>query len=1038
MEGSLTPEQSAACLDTLSADRLRALLKTLELEVADRRSRTALIAAISRAPLSDVVRALRVPELRMFCKTLGVNDKGTKDLLTKRVLSTPGTRPVVSRGGRPDGAAGDGALKAALRRFTLDAAAGFGGRNGTTRFVKAFFACFGWRDGEPPGAEIPASLAVTEIGRTSHPVAAVWSERRVLVDVLEPDGALDGAWSDLLRACLQQDPGPQFVILTNQRELRLYDLAHDRSAPRLAIAIDDLPKHSEAFAFLGEGWVPGTTPKIVNVGKVSREVADLVAKLYRSLRARFPRREAEITRFTLQCIITMFAEDIGLLPTDHLTTLLYEGARHRDVERRLAELFAMMGTSDVPPPRPVAYFNGGLFADPVTLPLGDAELTALTRAAEAHWRYVDPHIFGSVFQGIMDDAERHASGAHYTAHEDIMRVVGPTIVEPWRKRIAEAKNLTDLLDLRRELAKFRVLDPACGSGNFLYVAFRELYSLETQLLARIREFPAGKGVGWGSVISTLNFHGIDTNAFAVELAKVTLNIAKKIAFDDRRQKAADAAAQGELEIDPSLPLDNLDRNIVCADALFVQWPEVDAIVGNPPFLAGTSISSELSAGYLSSLRGAFPNVLGRADYCCYWFRKAHDQLPPNGRAGLIATSSVREGNSRSAALDYIVGNGGTITNAVSSRPWPGLAAVNVAMVNWVKGTSAGTQSLEIDGTVHEVSTIAPHLQLHADVRAARAVKANDGPRSSQGVHVGSKCNQVAKAEAMELRSDRAARPFIRPVAHGKHLLAGKLSTSPDYIVDMSDCPDLAHAQRGGSAFMFLKRRKLPEVEKKRASFEGWGQRWWQSWRPRESFFEAARGMRRIIVCSKHAARSIFVFISPSFLPTDSLQLFAFDDDYTFGVLQSSAHWRWAIAQGSKLKEDIRYTMNVWNTFPWPQEVTESSVAAVAAAARELRATRERLMEANGWSLRALHQAADVGGPHPLKDAQRALDEAVSDAYGMPSDQEVTEFLLDLNRCLVEDEEQGRAVTGPGLPPGFDPKDPRWLSDDCIEPPPIAE
>jgi hypothetical protein len=201
VEESLTPEQRAACLDTLDVDRLRALLDTLDLEATDRRSRSALIAAISRAPLPNVVRALRVPELRVFCTTLGVHDKGTKDVLVKRVLAAPGTRVVVSHDDRPDGAAGAGALKSALRRFTLDAAAGFGGRDAQTRFVKAFFACFGWQDGEPPGAEIPASLSVVELGqRTTRPVAAVWGERRVLVDVVAPDVALDAAWNDLLRA----------------------------------------------------------------------------------------------------------------------------------------------------------------------------------------------------------------------------------------------------------------------------------------------------------------------------------------------------------------------------------------------------------------------------------------------------------------------------------------------------------------------------------------------------------------------------------------------------------------------------------------------------------------------------------------------------------------------------------------------------------------------------------------------------------------------------------------------------------------------
>lgn len=126
-------------------------------------------------------------------------------------------------------------------------------------------------------------------------------------------------------------------------------------------------------------------------------------------------------------------------------------------------------------------------------------------------------------------------------------------------------------------------------------------------------------------------------------------------------------------------------------------------------------------------------------------------------------------------------------------------------------------------------------------------------------------------------------------------------------------------------------------------------------------------------------------IGSKFVPTNTLQLFAFDDDYSFGIIQSDLHWVWSMAKGGKVSERIRYTTEVWSTFPWPQEVGESSVAHVAAAGRDLRATRERLMAANGWSLRALHQAADVDGPHELKSAQRALDEAVRAAYGMPGD-----------------------------------------------------
>jgi type I restriction-modification system DNA methylase subunit len=285
--------------------------------------------------------------------------------------------------------------------------------------------------------------------------------------------------------------------------------------------------------------VPGTIPKIINVSKVSREVAELVARLYTSLKEQHPKSESDVVQFTLQCILTMFAEDIGLLPQEYFTTLLYDGARGRDVEQRLRELFRLMSTRDIPVPRAVPFFNGGLFTDPVTLPLGDTQLAALTKASEANWKYVDPHIFGSVFQGIMNDAERHKSGAYYTAHDDIMRVVGPTIVEPWRQRIRAANSLAELLEVRAALLKFRVLDPACGSGNFLYVAFRELYRLDTELLARIREFPSTQGQGkakvtWGVGIQTSSFFGIDINPFAVELAKVTLNIAKKIAGSSDR------------------------------------------------------------------------------------------------------------------------------------------------------------------------------------------------------------------------------------------------------------------------------------------------------------------------------------------------------------------------------------------------------------------------------------------------------------------------------------------------------------------------
>jgi SAM-dependent methyltransferase len=1080
-------------LSALGKDVLLEIGRGLELDVTTRMGVEELrdaLAKSKRAKLDAIVQeSLSRDTLKGICGAVGLDDTGKeKAALVERILAAGGDKaangagyridPAAVRGSRaaegggalgallsgldavpakkPTKATGKikkgerrrggvpeseaviaGTLKAALQQFALGAAGGYSGGDAHVAYTTHLLECFGWPAGRPDGAAIPHTFAIADAGkRVEREVALWWPERRTLLEVAGHGAGLDFAWKELVRVCLQLDPIPQYVVLTNQRDIQLYDLARDREAARLAIRIDDLPKYSEAFPFFTKEWTPGAVPKIVNVEKVSEDVADLVARLYRSVRAQHAGREKDVIRFTLQCITAMFAEDIGLLPRNYFTSLLYDGAKRKDVERRLQELFTQMNTRDLPAPRVVPYFNGGLFTDVTTLPLGDAQLMALTKAAEANWTFVDPHIFGSVFQGIMDDAERHASGAHYTAHDDIMRVVGPTIVEPWRKRIVAATSLKELAELRRELFAFRVLDPACGSGNFLYVAFRELYRLDTELLSRMREFPSTAGkLSWNGGISAANFYGIDINPFAVELAKVTLNIAKKIAFEERKAQAFALAGQVEMDIDPSLPLDNLDKNIVCADALFTDWLEVDAIVGNPPMLGGTKIRAELGNGYVAKLRAAFPEVSGRADFCTYWFRKTHDFLRSGKRAGLVGTNSVREGHTLDASTGYIVAHGGTITNAVSSRPWPGDAVVSVSMVNWIRGEALGPHQLVVDEHVYELSFIPPHLRLHTDLRSVRPLKANDFG-STKGVDLGTRASQFSRSIALELMKDRSSKPYVKPVALAMHLLSGRLATDPEYTVDMSEIAELTVAKNARAAFQFIEHAKLPEVKAKAASYEGWLDRWWQPWRARETFFRELEDKQRLLVCSRHAERSIFAFVSRDYVPTDSLQLFGFDDDYSFGILQSDLHWRWAVALGSKIEERTRYTMEVWSTFAWPQDPTESQVATVADAARRLRRVRAELMEQNGWTLRALYQAAEVDGPHPLKDAQAALDAAVADAYGMPPDQSPTEFLLELNQLVVQDEEQGRKVRGPGLPDHLDPKDSRWFSTDCIEPPPV--
>jgi hypothetical protein len=261
------------------------------------------------------------------------------------------------------------------------------------------------------------------------------------------------------------------------------------------------------------------------------------------------------------------------------------------------------------------------------------------------------------------------------------------------------------------------------------------------------------------------------------------------------------------------------------------------------------------------------------------------------------------------------------------------------------------------------------------------------------------------------------------------------------VIDLSRCDTEDAARKTGAAFDYLKKHVYPLVAGKARTattdhYKNWLRTWWRPFWPRVDFLREIEGLHRIIVCSVHAARPIFAFVDRAFFPTHSLQLFGFADDYSFGILQSTFHWRWAVGVGSRIKEDTRYTGEVWKSFPWPQEPTVEHVTALSNAARALRAVRDRLMHENRWSLRDLYQSADGSPSHPLSAAQAALDEAAGEAYGIPPGPDIAEFLLELNHLLAEDERKGRTITGPGLPKHLEPNDPRWTSTDCIEPPPV--
>lgn len=395
---------------------------------------------------------------------------------------------------------------------------------------------------------------------------------------------------------------PRYVVLCNFDEFWIYDFDKQIDVPVDIVVIADLPRRYTALNFL----FPDDTPPVFgnDLEAVSRDAADKVSQLFRALVARSIER-AWAQRFVLQLVVAMFAEDIGLLPSGIVYSLaddcLHKGQSAYDL---FGSLFAQMNTAKPAAGgrfKSVPYFNGGVFQtiDPVDLQPAELGLICDPEdgAATKDWSKVNPAIFGTIFQQSMDAGERHAYGAHFTSEADIMRILTPTISRPWGDRIAKASTMKELLALRSELMNFKVLDPACGSGNFLYLAYRELVRIEIALMAKLKatvsEVSFNEQAKTISLVNPQQFYGIDRDSFGVELAKVTLMLAKKLALDEAIEILQRDQIELPLHGDDALPLDNLDSNIRCEDALFADWPEVDAIIGNPPYQSKNKMIDEL-------------------------------------------------------------------------------------------------------------------------------------------------------------------------------------------------------------------------------------------------------------------------------------------------------------------------------------------------------------------------------------------------------------------------------------------------------------
>ncbi len=780
---------------------------------------------------------------------------------------------------------------------------------------------------------------------------------------------------------------PRYVILCNFDEFWIYDFNLQVDTPVDMVAIADLPDRASAFRFM-EVAVNVTPVFRNNQVEVTINTAKRLGELYKLLKARAAKSgftELSAQKFVLQCVLAMFAEDRGLLPNDLFVACVQDCLNGASAYDLLGGLFQEMNRKGITPAgryKGVDYFNGGLFSEIHAIELTTEELKILDTAARENWGKIRPAIFGSIFESTSDSKERHARGMHFTSEVDIMKIVVPTITRHWEEKIEAANTIADLNALQLELQAYRVLDPACGSGNFLYLAYQELKRIEVMLLAKLasKQKSISQQVQMG-LVTPNQFFGMDINPFAVELARVTLMIARKVAIDKHGLS------------EPALPLDTLDKNIVCQDALFSDWFEADAIIGNPPFLGGARMRLELGDDYSEKVFNRFPDVKDKVDFCTYWFRLAHENLSISSRAGLVGTNSISQGNSRKAGLDYITLNGGIIHEAVSSQAWSGEAAVYVSIANWCYEKP---QQYCLDNQI--VNFISSSLKSTYDVSQASRLNENLN-HSFKGIQPTGKGFIVTELQVKEwIKVDSKNQEVLKMFSDASDLTKNPHGNPERWIIDFNDM-SLENASNYKLPFAHLKTTVKPERDKNRREITK--QNWWQYGEKRPALRRAISFLSCYFSVPRHSKWFIFLPCQINWLPADSTTVVTSDDFYVLGILTSKIHRIWVKAQSSTLEDRTRYTHNTcFETFPFPQNKTSPLVAKIRATMQELHQYRTEQMESKQWGITKLYNEYFHEPASQLYKLHAKLDKLVMQIYGFSDSDDLLEKLLQLNQEIA--------------------------------------
>lgn len=747
--------------------------------------------------------------------------------------------------------------------------------------------------------------------------------------------------------------------------------------------------------------------------EVTREVASRLAELARSFE-RSGHDPERVAHFLMRCLFTMFAEDVGLLPKASFTTLLKSRRGKLDTfPDMLGALWATMDKGGFSPilEQKILRFNGELFAHSEALPVTEAQLELLIHAGEANWESVEPAIFGTLLERALDPVERHKLGAHYTPRAYVERLVMPTIVEPLREeweaaqtgavalaragKIVEAR--AEVNAFLKRLCSVTVLDPACGTGNFLYVTLEHLKRLEGEVRDVLRGFGETQEAfeDHGLTVDPHQLLGIELNPRAAAIADLVLwigylqwhfrtfgvkmpaepiikafhNIECRdavLAYDRTEPVLDDAGTPvtrwdgrttkphpvtGEMVPDESAQIPVLKY----VNPRKAEWPQADFVVGNPPFIGNKRMRLALGHGYVECLREQWTEVPDTADYVMYWWQMAASLARSQSelRFGFITTNSLRQIFNRQVIERHLLGKPPlTISFAVPDHPWIDAsdgAAVRIAMTV----CSASAVNGRLDFVISEVERanaepivqldtrfgeIQANLTIGPRVGAAQPLASNLGI-CFQGMNLVGKGFRLDPAEVQELGYDVGRLPsVIKPYANAKDMMQRGRER---YVIDLFGMSDEQAMDEHPALLQRLIDRVKPEREhNNRHSYRA---RWWLFGEPRGKLRHAWRGLPRMIVTPETAKHRVMSFIELPFCPDHKLYAICSDDSYHLGVLSSRVSTTWALAAGGRMgvgNDPVYNNTRCFLPFPFP-DASESSVALIRSLGERLDAHRKR-------------------------------------------------------------------------------------------------